>query len=82
MTSKGMQTRTRNLGGGWFIDFGSLTSVVPAQSAAGDLENLYKSVADTAADQLSTGANATEELEFTLGGYSLRLSSEEAVSWT
>lgn len=79
--STGVASNVRTLGGGWFMDFDTVTSVVPPQNAAADLGTFYDGVITTAVDQLTNGTNGTEDVAFGLGGYNLRLSSPEPISW-
>lgn len=75
MTGGGIKTRTRNLSDGWYMVFNTITSVLPAQPAAADLESFYNNVIDATASQLSTAMNTTENLAFKYGKINLRLSS-------
>lgn len=74
-------SNVRTLGGGWFMDFDTVTSVVPPQKAVADLGTFYDGIINTAADQLTKGTNGTEDVAFGFGGYNLRLSSPEPISW-
>lgn len=82
MSSKGIQTRTRNLGDGWYIAHDSMTSIIPTQLGAANLGVFYTKVVDSAAKQISTTVNATQNLAFNINGLSLRLSSPAPISWT
>ena len=82
MTSQGAQTRSRNLGDGWYMTYDSITSIVPTQIGAAKLEAFYNQVVKLAADQISTIVNVTENLAFDFGGLNLRLSSSEPIAWT
>ena len=77
-----MKVRTRDLGDGWYLSYDSITSLVPAQVAAANLEAFYTGVANAAAEKISTVVNATEDLAFSFHGLSLRLSSSAPISWT
>ena len=82
MSRSGVKARTRNLGDGWYLSYDSLTSIVPTQIAAANLEAFYTGVANAAAEKISTVVNATENLAFSFNGLTLRLSSSAAISWT
>lgn len=83
MSSQRVKTpKTRSLGGGWFLDFDSITSVDPYQTAAADLEAMYNMVVQIAAGQIGKAANATRSISFNYGSYSLRLWSVDPISWT
>lgn len=82
MTGGGIKTRTRNLSDGWYIVFDAITSVLPAQPAAADLESFYNNVIDATAGQLSTAMNTTENLAFKFGKINLRLSSATPINWS
>lgn len=56
--------------------------MVPAQSAAADLELLCNDIIDNAGYQLYNGVNATTDLAFSFGQYSLRFSSPDPIGWT
>ena len=51
--------------------------MVPAQPAVADLELFYDDIIDNAGSQLYNGANATTDLAFSFGHYSLRFSSSD-----
>lgn len=82
MSSRPALTRTRNLGDGWYMTYDSTTSIVPTQIGAANLEVFYTQVVMSAADQISTTVNATEDLAFSFNGLTLRLSSPASISWT
>lgn len=84
MSSKGgfKAPRIRSLGSGWYMTYSSVTSVLPAQSAAADLELFYNDIIDSAGSQMYNGANTTTDLAFNFGQYSLRLSSPDPIDWT
>lgn len=82
MTSRGLQTTTRNLGDGWYMTYGLTTSIIPAQIGAANLEAFYTQVVTSAANQISTTVNTTENLAFSFKGLNLRLSSSAPISWT
>lgn len=82
MTSKGVQTRTRSLGDGWYMTYDSITSIIPTQIGAANLEAFYTQVLDSAAEQISNIVNATADLAFDFHGLTLRLSSAAPISWT
>lgn len=82
ISSMGIQTRTRNLGDGWYMAYDSTTSIIPTQLGAANLEVFYTKVVDSAAKQISTTVNATQNLAFNINGLSLRLSSPAPISWT
>ena len=81
-TTGPVRARTRDLGDGWLMTYDSLTALISVPPAvAEDLENLYTGVMDSAAEQLSNSANATDNLAFKLGSLNLRLSSQAPISW-
>ena len=82
MSSRGIQTRARNLGDGWYMTYDSITSIIPGQTGAASLEAFYTQVVHSAANQISTTVNATEDLAFGFNGLNLRLSSPAPISWT
>ena len=82
MTSKGVQTRTRSLGDGWYMTYDSITSILPTQIGAANLEAFYAQLLDSAAEQISNVVNATADLAFDFHGLTLRLSSAAPISWT
>ena len=79
---RGKTPRTRDLGGGWYTTYDTVTSLLPLQSAAADLELFYKSIIDSASSRLTTITNLETELAFGFGHYSLRLSSPDPIEWT
>ncbi len=82
MSSRGVQTRSRNLGDGWYMNYDSITAILPTQLGAAALEGFYTRVVDAAAKQISNIVNATDDLAFSFNGLNLRLSSSEPISWT
>ena len=82
MSTKGLQTRNRNLGNGWYMYYDSTTAIIPTYLGAAGLEAFYAGVVDYAASQLSNVVNATENLALSFNGLSLRLSSSAPISWT
>ena len=82
MSSSGVQSRTRNIGDGWFMTYNLLISPTSVQPAAADLESLYNGVMDSAADQIGNNVNATENLAFKYGNLNLRLDSQTPIDWT
>lgn len=82
MSGTGVQTRTRNLGDGWYMTYDSTTSIIPTQIGAAILEAFYTQVVDSAFNQIETTVNATENLAFNFNGLNLRLSSSAPISWT
>ena len=82
MSSKGLQTRNRNLGDGWYMYYDSTTAIIPNYLGAASLEAFYAGVVNFAASQLSNVVNATENLAINSNSLSLRLSSSAPISWT
>ncbi|KAG6990996.1 hypothetical protein G7Y79_00059g091810 [Physcia stellaris] len=85
-TGMGTPSRTRSLGGGWYLDFDSLTSVEPSLTApVTELQSMYDSIVQIAAGQLGklgTAALARRRIGFSYGAYRLRLESQEPIAWT
>ena len=82
MSSTGVQTRSRNLGDGWYMNYDSITIILPTQLGAAALEGFYARVVDAAAKQISNILNATDNLAFSFNGLNLHLSSSKPISWT
>ena len=79
---RGEGSNVRNLGDGWYISYASTTSIIPPQIGVANLKTFYTQVVDSAANQISTLVNATENLAFSFNGLNLRLSSSAPISWT
>ncbi|KAL9593849.1 MAG: hypothetical protein Q9219_007358, partial [cf. Caloplaca sp. 3 TL-2023] len=71
----------KNLGSGWIVEYNSVTSLLPANSAASSLSLFYKRVIDKAAESIASNATTTTYLNFQLDDLSLRLTSPNAISW-
>ena len=82
MSGSGLRVKTRNLGDGWFLSYDSVTSIIPTQIAAANLEAFYTAVINSASQQIGNVINATENLAFSLNGLSLRLASSTPISWS
>lgn len=82
MSAKGLQTRSHNLGDGWYMTYNSTTSIIPTQIGAAMMEDFYTQVVDTAAYQISNITNTTDNLVFGFNGLNLQLSSSAPISWT
>lgn len=75
------QARVNSLGNGWYLKYDSVTELLPATAVAGPLRDFYTGVTTSAADQLGAGTNATDNLAFKSGPFSLELSSQEPIGW-
>lgn len=82
MGAKGLQTRSHNLGDGWYMTYNSISSIVPSQIGAAGMESFFTQVVDSAANQISNTVNETSNLAFNFNGLNLRLSSTAPISWT
>ena len=71
-----------SLGSGWYMNFDSITDILPPVDAAGALEEFYNAVTATAADNLGLGKLAAENLAFKKGTFSLELSSQSPILWS
>ena len=82
MSSQGMHSpRIRSLGGGWIMSFDTITCVHPITGAAADLEEFFTRIVDSAEDQIGRAAAPAQNFAFENGGYSLQLTSPDAISW-
>ncbi len=81
MTRSAVQSRTRNLGDGWYMTYDSTMAIMPTQVGAAVLEAFYTKLVFAAANQISNVVNATDNLAFSLKGLNLQLSSSEPISW-
>ena len=77
---KGEGSKVRNLRDDWYMSYESTTFIVPPQIGAANLETFYTQVVDSAANQISTVANATENLTFSFNGLNFLLSSSVLTS--
>jgi len=75
------QARVNSLGNGWHLQYDSVIELLPATDVAGPLRDFYTGLTASAADQLGAGVNATENLAFKSGPFSLELSSQEPIGW-
>jgi len=75
------QARVNSLDNGWYLKYDSVTELLPATDVAGPLRDFYTGVTASAADQLGAGMNATDNLAFISGPFSLELSSSEPIGW-
>ena len=82
MTSKGFQTRNRNLGDGWYMWYNSTIAILPTYLSAAKLEAFYAGVVDFAAGQISNVVNATNDFALSSNGLRLRLSSSAPINWS
>ena len=82
MSAKGLQTKSHNLGDGWYMTYNSISSIIPTQIGAARMEDFFTQVVDSAANQISNTVNETDNLAFNFGGFNLRLSSAAPISWS
>lgn len=82
MSAKGLQTRSHNLGDGWYMTYSSITSIIPTQIGAANMEAFYTQLINSTANQISDTVNETDNLAFNFNGLNLRLSSTAPISWT
>lgn len=66
----------------WYLNYGSVKVLLPLTSAVEPLRKLYDGVAESAAEQIAGGVNASDSLAFKSGPFSLQLSSREPINWS
>ena len=71
-----------SLGSGWYMNFDSITDILPPIDAASALEEFYNAVTASAGDNLGSGKLAAENLAFKKGAFSLELSSQSPILWS
>ncbi|KAL9599298.1 MAG: hypothetical protein Q9219_003925 [cf. Caloplaca sp. 3 TL-2023] len=69
------------VGGGWWLKYEAVKTILPLVEAGRGLVAFYNSIADKAAAQLQAGAAELQTLVFRLGEISLRLTGSEVVYW-
>lgn len=69
----------RGLDGGWEMTFSSATYMDQVNYEV--MEAFWTGIGDTATGQISQGINETDNLALMMGKMSLRLQSDDAISW-
>ena len=78
-----MATRPRvsSLGTGWYLNYDTVSELLPSVNAAEPLREFYNKVSAGAADQLSKGNDGVDRITFKSGPFSLRFASQEVIRW-
>ena len=74
--------RLASLDNNWYLNYASVTELFPPASAVQPIRKLYSDVAESAAQQIGAGVEASNNLAFSSGPLSLQLSSKDPINWT
>ena len=75
-------SRPRVVDNGWDLSYNSVEALFPSTTAAGPLTNFYKSVTESAVNQLGGAVDPLSSITFESGPFRLKMASPQPISWS